>query len=191
MSRAVINLDELPEFKALDPKRQTVARGISQGVSYSKAIAAVGLNATRERRNPMLQRVLWLISMGVSPEGKPAGMTQDAAPSIYDEAAALERQYIAMTPDQQREYDAKVAEAYPANRRPCCFCGKMVFGGEGVCEECQPRRRDQQPEPAPLARAVSAPNTPVSKRCRTCGLPAGPRDIVCSDPTCVGAVDTF
>jgi hypothetical protein len=183
-----INLDELPEFKALDPKRQTVARGISQGVSYSKAIAAVGLNATRERRNEKLQRVLWLLHMGPTPEGQAPAAAGE--PSIYDQAAALEREYLAMTPDQQKACDARMAELYPANRRPCCFCGAMVFGGEGVCEECQPRRRDQQPDPAPSRPGPTLAAT-VMKRCRACGLPAGPRDIVCSDPTCVGAVDTF
>jgi hypothetical protein len=67
-----INLDELPEFVALDPKRQAIARGIAQGVSYSRAVKSVGLNATREKRNPDLQRVLWILKMGVDPEGQPA-----------------------------------------------------------------------------------------------------------------------
>jgi hypothetical protein len=187
--KQTIDLDSLPEFLALDTKRQTVARGIQQGVSYSKAITSVGLNATRERRNPMLQRVLWLISMGVSPEGKPAGRSQDDQPSIYDEAEALERQYLAMTPDQQRAYDAKVAEAYPANRRPCCFCGRMVFGGEGVCEECQPKRRDLQPE-APAPKPTPSPAPVRTRRCRACHQEAGVRDVVCSDSSCCGALES-
>jgi hypothetical protein len=122
-----------------------------------------------------------------------ARITQDAATTertIYDEAADLEREMATWPADKRAAYDAEMERLYPRDRRPCYFCGAMVFGGDNVCEPCQPKRRDRQPE-APKPAAIPTPAPTVTKRCRACGLEAGARDIVCRDAACVGALGVF
>jgi hypothetical protein len=202
--KQTIDLDSLPEFLALDTKRQTVARGIQQGVSYSKAITSVGLNATRERRNPMLQRVLWLISMGVSPEGK---APTAAEPSIYELAAEIEKERDTWSAERKAAYDAELKRQWAvddaakraarlAQHPNCDGCGNplnpadaLIRGIHIVCAACTDIWNHTGVLPNSTPTRIVTPSPVRTRRCRVCHQPAGPRDVVCTDASCCGALE--
>jgi hypothetical protein len=191
----------LAEYRKLDTRYQKIAREVLlNGLSFSAACKPLGTNPSRAKANVDLQKCFWAFNR---PTGEPGQPPAEAEPSIYELADALGREIASWPAEKQAAYWAEYDREHPPDKRwPCRFCGKHCDRGIGLCPACAPSCRCdaadcprspkcRESKPAPLPRAGSAPNTPVSKRCRTCGLTAGPRDIVCSDPTCVGAVDTF
>jgi hypothetical protein len=192
----------LAEYRKLDARYQKIAREVLlNGLSFSAACKPLGTNPSRAKANVDLQKCFWAFNRPTSDPSQPP--TAAGEISIYDQAAALEKEMESWSPEKLAEWHERMEREYPRDKNwPCHVCGKSCDRAIGLCPACCPGCRCnsadcprnpkcRESKPTPLPRAVSAPNTPVSKRCRTCGLPAGPRDIVCSDPTCVGAVDTF
>jgi hypothetical protein len=132
-----MKIEELPEYAALDARRQKIARDVANSATLTTACRAVNLNATREKKNLDLQRCLWKFKTGVDPTA------QDTAPlSIYEEAAALEREMETWPADKRAAYDVEMEAKYPRDKNwPCRFCGKPSDRALDLCEACFPKCR--------------------------------------------------
>ena len=108
-----------PAYRALDDKRKKLASAVLiYGQSFSAGCRVAGLNQSREMKNQKLQCCLREFGY----EGAKPAVEDPTSESIYEGAERLEREYNAMTPDQQREYHEKRS----AEVSRVCKCGSAL-----------------------------------------------------------------